>query len=457
MGHVFSHLQGHINGAFRPRLLPSSGGAAFSPLSLFASGEKGAWYDPSDLATMFQNSNGTTAVAVGDPVGYIADKSGNAQHWIQATAGNRPILRQTAGGLYYLEFDGAADSLSTAFAGANNMFISAAAFRAADDGSHVLICEDPIAAGFIGVAISGSATASSDLGGNIQYSINGATFAEQTRAQYNTAFAVTDPHVIQIGPADVATWGDFKFSGYTGLAFKGGLFGCVVVEGVTGADALALLTYHAEKSGATVSYDARGSFAVAIGDSTVAAYLGHNAVISHSATAKTKIEAAVSGDTIAQQRTRWEASGAAPLAAWVVIQVGLNDLDPAESAATAIARLQGLVDQVRSDVPTQCKVLVSKMIPCRARLINIYGAINGQISYQKWLDMNEAIAGGGAHPITGVDGRVTAHEPLLNDGAGNLAAAYEIVGIFDGIHENNAGRIIIADAWDDALTALGVL
>lgn len=44
--------------------------------ALFASGEQGAWYDPSDLTTMFQDSAGTTPVtADGQPVGLILDKS----------------------------------------------------------------------------------------------------------------------------------------------------------------------------------------------------------------------------------------------------------------------------------------------------------------------------------------------------------------------------------------------
>ena len=80
--------------------------SGFNPLSLFANSEQGAWYDPSDLSTMFQSSDGTTAVSVGDPVGYIADKSGNGNHAIQATSAKRPTLRET-GGLYYLEFSGA--------------------------------------------------------------------------------------------------------------------------------------------------------------------------------------------------------------------------------------------------------------------------------------------------------------------------------------------------------------
>jgi len=48
----------------------------FSPSSLFASGEVGAWYDPSDMSTLYQDSAGTTPVtAVEQPVGLMLDKS----------------------------------------------------------------------------------------------------------------------------------------------------------------------------------------------------------------------------------------------------------------------------------------------------------------------------------------------------------------------------------------------
>jgi hypothetical protein len=48
----------------------------FSPASLFAAGEQGVWYDPSDFTTMFQDSAGTTPVtAVEQPVGLLLDKS----------------------------------------------------------------------------------------------------------------------------------------------------------------------------------------------------------------------------------------------------------------------------------------------------------------------------------------------------------------------------------------------
>lgn len=48
----------------------------WSPLALFAAGEVGVWYDPSDLSTLFQDSAGTTPVtALGQPVGLMLDKS----------------------------------------------------------------------------------------------------------------------------------------------------------------------------------------------------------------------------------------------------------------------------------------------------------------------------------------------------------------------------------------------
>ena len=48
----------------------------FSPATLFATGEQGAWYDPSDLTTLFQDSAGATPVtAAAQQVGLMLDKS----------------------------------------------------------------------------------------------------------------------------------------------------------------------------------------------------------------------------------------------------------------------------------------------------------------------------------------------------------------------------------------------
>ena len=67
------------------------GGASSSPASLFAGGEPGVWYDPSDLSTLFQDNLGATPVtAPAQTVGKILDKSGRGNHATQATLAQRP-------------------------------------------------------------------------------------------------------------------------------------------------------------------------------------------------------------------------------------------------------------------------------------------------------------------------------------------------------------------------------
>ena len=68
--------------------------SAFDPASLFAGGTEGAWFDPSDIDTLFQDSAGTTPVTTaGQPVGLMLDNSGNGNHATQATAAARPTYQ----------------------------------------------------------------------------------------------------------------------------------------------------------------------------------------------------------------------------------------------------------------------------------------------------------------------------------------------------------------------------
>lgn len=58
------------------RAITGIASSAYNPLDLFANGEQGAWFDPSDISTMFQDHEGRTPVtASGQPVGLIFDKS----------------------------------------------------------------------------------------------------------------------------------------------------------------------------------------------------------------------------------------------------------------------------------------------------------------------------------------------------------------------------------------------
>lgn len=71
-------------------------------------------YDISDVSSLRQNTNGTTAVtADGDPVGYVTDLSGNGYHLIAVSDSARPVYR-TDGVLHWLEVDGSADAMQSA-------------------------------------------------------------------------------------------------------------------------------------------------------------------------------------------------------------------------------------------------------------------------------------------------------------------------------------------------------
>ena len=128
-----------------PSLSLGLGGASLASqiAGLFAQGEVGAWYDPSDIATLFQDSAGTTPVtATGQPVGKILDKSGRANHATQATAASRPVLQQDATGRYYLDFDGVDDSLATAsidFTGTDKMTVWAGVRKNSDAAGGVVV------------------------------------------------------------------------------------------------------------------------------------------------------------------------------------------------------------------------------------------------------------------------------------------------------------------------------
>lgn len=53
----------------------------------------GAWFDPSDMSTLYQDAAGTTPVTVVEqPVGKMLDKSGNGYHAKQSITASRPTL-----------------------------------------------------------------------------------------------------------------------------------------------------------------------------------------------------------------------------------------------------------------------------------------------------------------------------------------------------------------------------
>jgi len=94
---------------------------AARPRSGFSPGQLAglsAWYDPSDLSTLFQDTGMTVPVTVaGQSVAAMRDKSGNGWHSTQANVAKRPVLQQDGGGRSYLAFDGVDDVLAAGISG----------------------------------------------------------------------------------------------------------------------------------------------------------------------------------------------------------------------------------------------------------------------------------------------------------------------------------------------------
>lgn len=135
--------------------------SAFSPTSLFANGEQGAWYDPSDMSTMFQDAAGTTPVtAVEQPVGRILDKSGRGNHATQTTATSRPVLSARANLLTATEtldtqtVTTRATTQTLRFEGAGTVTLSGTATGTYSAGSHSVTTT----AGNLTLTVSGTVT-----------------------------------------------------------------------------------------------------------------------------------------------------------------------------------------------------------------------------------------------------------------------------------------------------------
>ena len=131
----------------------------FSPSQLFAQGEIGAWYDPSDMTTLFQDAAGTTPVtAVEQPVGLIQDKSGNGNHASQSTSASRPVLSArvnlflNSATLSTQNVTTVATNYTLRFEGAGSVTLSGTGSGTYNAGTHTVTCT----AGTLTVTVTGS-------------------------------------------------------------------------------------------------------------------------------------------------------------------------------------------------------------------------------------------------------------------------------------------------------------
>jgi hypothetical protein len=227
----------------------------FSPRALFANGEQGAWFDPSDLSTMFQDLAGTVPAALGTPVTRINDKSGRGNHAGQTAAAGRPMLRQDAGGRFYLEFDGVDDRLVTAAFALGTGWDRVSAVRQAGwtNGRRLF------AASNLGAGILQQAAASPSLA-----LFDGSAAASNTAAAVGAAAVLFERHdgaasllAVNNGTAVAGNPGAASASGISIGADAGGtnaaafhFYGLCAVKAALGAAQLAALrSFYAAKAG----------------------------------------------------------------------------------------------------------------------------------------------------------------------------------------------------------------
>lgn len=159
------------------------------------------------------------------------------------------------------------------------------------------------------------------------------------------------------------------------------------------------------------------------------------------------------GDDIDDQRAAWNALTDHTQYSWVTLQIGINDMSPAEPASSALARYQTLVNDIRADAP-DIIIIVSKMMPARGRWPALYPG-NEAAAQAKYEAMHVGMLGGGPNAITGVDAYIGDYHTIAADVDGYLLPEYDSG---DGVHENDLLREIIGvDYYRAKLIELGLL
>lgn len=251
---------------------------------------------------------------------------------------------------------------------------------------------------------------------------------------------------------DTGVAGPMGPTGATGATGDQGLKGDV---GATGPIGL---------TGPTGVIDVYNTKGIILGNSTIAPFLGCNGVDYYmlrtcdSLQGSTIRNIAVPGDTILGQMQRWLAISNKLDFDYVILEVGLNNINLTVPIDTVIKQLQLLVDTIRFGLKPSAKILVATATPEYYRLLNTY-TTNVNAVYAKWLAYNNSIMGRSANPIQHVDGRTEEHtKELTGDPSGNgFAALADPYNIGDGLHENNDGRKKIANSFRRALNKFGFL
>lgn len=225
--------------------------ADWTPDAIFRHPKQGAWFDPSDISTLFQDVAATVPVSAdGDPVAIMRDKSGHGNDAVQTNAARRPTWRSD-GTLAWLEFDGVDD----------RMVCSPMVFETSDSlnccagmsylpggaawGALRSLVANGVYAGLSNPSITGTI---SNSGG--AYSLNAAVAPNDRKGLREALFSpgVLAGREIQTSSFSSQPW---QFFSYWNTSPPGGrLFGYVEYEGAAGPEFVILRAWMAKKTGA---------------------------------------------------------------------------------------------------------------------------------------------------------------------------------------------------------------
>lgn len=212
------------------------------------------WYDPSDGATVYEAA--ADPAEIGDAVSQIDDKSGNAKHGTQATAGRRPIYSQS-GAILYLALDGAGSGGGDGFTAASTTLPSDAdVFMAvnvnASDTAFVAMFSGAGGSKYISHGEPALVNSYSGAGTPSAVRVNGAALSDMLAQRVYTALSGTGWKILEYNNVNLSTWGTFDWGFYDNLyALQAGVGGIIVKPAVSG-ERSALRTWLGAKVGLTL-------------------------------------------------------------------------------------------------------------------------------------------------------------------------------------------------------------